>query len=148
MTDSKPHSDLPIERAKRGLRAAREFFDHPPLASQPSRAGDRDYIRNELIPDALVALDSLEEQHAAVTQERDELILAADHWRRFCMDAETRERELKEQVEVLRGSLEAMLPGTLASELEYETNAAYHACAYIAKKALETTSIPASRSSE
>lgn len=43
---------------------------------------------------------------------------------------------LSQSRERLQEALEAMMPGVLASEREYLTNPAYHACVYIAREAL------------
>lgn len=50
--------------------------------------------------------------------------------------------------EDLRQALEAMLPGKLGSKEEYLTNALYHACVNIARRALDATSNPAREPSE
>jgi hypothetical protein len=47
---------------------------------------------------------------------------------------------LEAELERLREALEAMMPGVLASEREYLTNPAYHACVYIAHQVLADVS--------
>jgi hypothetical protein len=59
------HEDL-IERAKRGLRAARDW-------KQLRQEQDREFIFRELVPQGLVALDALEAELATLRLERDDL---------------------------------------------------------------------------
>jgi hypothetical protein len=54
-----------IERAARGLRAARDY--------SPRMARDHEFIFRGLVPEGLVALDALQAEMAALRQERDRL---------------------------------------------------------------------------
>lgn len=56
-----------IERARRGLRAAHEALD-----GLHWREGDKRFVRDELVPDGLVALDEVEAALAEAERQRDE----------------------------------------------------------------------------
>lgn len=63
---SSQHQEL-LERAARGLRAAAEFINKLPLIDGASeRAKHREHVTVTLIPDGLLALDSLVEQKEAL----------------------------------------------------------------------------------
>jgi len=96
---STPHSELPIERAARGLRAAREFINALPLMDGASRrAIDREFIAVELIPDSLMALDELRQ----LEEQYEDQVREADAMRAAAMEAERRADRNQEHLNVER----------------------------------------------